>query len=747
MRLLPRHVCAAIFAVAASAFLGPGAGTAGAAEVLLAAGDIASCTSTGDDATATLLDQNPGVVATLGDNAYPSGTPSEFAACYDPTWGRAKARTRPAAGNHDYYTPGAAGYFGYFGAAAGDPSTGYYSYDLGGWHVIVLNSTCSSVFGGCGAGSPQEQWLRADLAANPARCTLAYWHHARFGSGRGSAIGAIEPFWQALYEHGADVILAGHDHIYDRLAPQTPNGDPNAQYGIRSFVVGTGGHSHGRIVTRPPTSEVANADTFGILKLTLRSDGYDWLFLPEPGRTFTDAGSGRCHGAPPDVTPPSVSLTAPSERAVLRGPATLAADAADNTAVARVDFLIDGTVVATDDTAPYSPTWDSASYPDGLRMLKARAVDRFGHATTSPGRWVVIDNTLPDTAIRRGPSGIVSSATATFHFWSEPGATFACSLDNRAFVSCANPMTYTGLRAGSHTFRVRARDAAGKVDPTPAGATWAIDLTAPITTITFSQTSRAVPGAATFKFGSTERSSFQCSLDGSPWATCASPAAYGGLLAGQHSFRVRARDVAGNTDWSPATQTWSVAAIGTGAVVTGSERSDVLVGTPGDDVIRGLGGNDVIRALGGNDVVDGALGNDRIGGSVGDDRLVGGPGADVVDGALGNDRLAGGTGNDRLGGGGSGDDRLWGDTGNDLLAGGSGDDRVWGGTGNDRMGGGVGNDRLLGGRGGDTLGGGPGRDTLLARDRARDLVDGDRGRDRARVDRRLDRVRSVEARI
>ena len=151
-------------------------------QTLLAAGDIASCGSNGDEQTANLLDDQAGTVITLGDNAYDSGSTSEYANCYDPTWGRAKARTHPAPGNHEYNTAGATGYYGYFGAAAGDPETGYYSYDLGSWHLIALNSNCSAI-GGCGAGSPQEQWLRADLAAHPTDCTLAYWHHPRFSSG------------------------------------------------------------------------------------------------------------------------------------------------------------------------------------------------------------------------------------------------------------------------------------------------------------------------------------------------------------------------------------------------------------------------------------------------------------------------------------------------------------------------------------------------------------------------------------
>ncbi len=230
--------------LAAFTLAGP---AAAAPEVLLAAGDIAGCTSSGDEATAAILDREPGVVAVLGDTAYPDGTVENFSQCYEPSWGRHRARTRPAVGNHEYRQPGAWPYFAYFGTAAGNPNEGWYSYDLGAWHVVVLNSNCGFV-GGCAPGSPQDAWLRADLAANPAGCTLAYFHHARFSSGRSPQVEGVEPLWAALFENGVDLVLSGHDHIYERHVPQTPAGDPNAAYGIRSFVVGTGGHSHSGIV-------------------------------------------------------------------------------------------------------------------------------------------------------------------------------------------------------------------------------------------------------------------------------------------------------------------------------------------------------------------------------------------------------------------------------------------------------------------------------------------------------------------
>jgi len=261
--------------------------------VLVGAGDISICSNDNDEATADLLDTIDGTVVTLGDNVYENGTSTEFTNCYDPTWGRHKARTMPSAGNHDYNTTNATGYYGYFGAAAGDPTKGYYSYDLGSWHIVVINSNCSAI-GGCGAGSAQEQWLRADLAANPRTCTLAYWHHPRFSSSSVHGNHAfMQPIWQALHDHSADIVLSGHDHNYERFAPQAPAGNADPR-GIREFVVGTGGRSLYPIVSPIANSEVNDDDTYGVLKLTLHPAGYDWQFIPVTGSTFTDSGTGFC---------------------------------------------------------------------------------------------------------------------------------------------------------------------------------------------------------------------------------------------------------------------------------------------------------------------------------------------------------------------------------------------------------------------------------------------------------------------
>jgi hypothetical protein len=261
--------------------------------VLLAAGDIVSCWSTGDEATARLADKIDGTLAALGDFRY--GKPK----CLDGSWGRHRYRVKPALGNHEYEEKGKlAWYYPFFGNDAGPRGKGYYSYNRDAWHIVVLNSNCWEV-GGCGEGSPQGQWLRDDLARNPRQCTLAYWHHPRFSSDKNYGNDAdVAYFWEALYDHGAEVVLSAHAHVYERFAPQTPGAKADNDFGIRQFVVGTGGASHYRFGAARPNSQVRNANTYGLLKLTLGDSGYDWQFVPEAGRTFNDSGRGRCHGRP-----------------------------------------------------------------------------------------------------------------------------------------------------------------------------------------------------------------------------------------------------------------------------------------------------------------------------------------------------------------------------------------------------------------------------------------------------------------
>lgn len=273
----------------------PALAVSGGPETLVGAGNIARCDRSGDEATAALLDDITGTVMAIGDNASPAGSTADYADCYDPTWGRHQARTRPAPGNHEYASGTAQAYFDYFGALAGDPTKGYYSYDLGDWHVVVLNTGSSTV--PTAAGSPQEQWLRADLAAHTGRCTLAYWHHPRFYQGTWGKNSAVKPLWDALYQARADVVVNAHFHLYERYAPQTPDGVVDTVTGIRQFIAGTGGVGHDALVEPHPNVEVRDNTAFGVLKLTLRSGGYDWEFVPIAGNTFRDSGAGTCHVA------------------------------------------------------------------------------------------------------------------------------------------------------------------------------------------------------------------------------------------------------------------------------------------------------------------------------------------------------------------------------------------------------------------------------------------------------------------
>ena len=343
-RSLSRLACLGIVALA----LGFNAEPAPAADpVIAAAGDIACSPSSdhfnGGNGTSTrcrqkrtsdlLVGAGLSAVLTLADNQYHTARLSSFQRSYHPSWGRVKAITRPSAGNHEYKTAGAAGYFDYFNGAgrftgpAGDRDKGYYSFDVGTWHVIALNSSdhCSIV--SCASGSAQQRWLRADLAAHPASCTLAYWHHPRFNSGHDGNATFIQPLFSDLYDAGVDVVLGGHAHHYERFAPQNPDGKLDRARGIQQFVVGTGGSFFTSIGSPKPNSLVRQNNTYGVLFLTLRPTSYDWRFVSEAGRSFTDAGSGACHDLVPPTAPDSTGPEgAPEGGAAPRSPATAACD-------------------------------------------------------------------------------------------------------------------------------------------------------------------------------------------------------------------------------------------------------------------------------------------------------------------------------------------------------------------------------------------------------------------------------------
>jgi len=254
---------------------------------IVAAGDVGVCGRAEVEATARLLDGIMGPLLGLGDLAYPEGAARDFASCYDPFWGRHRGRTRPTPGNHEYQTSNAAPYFEYFGENAGPPGRGYYSYREGEWLLISLNSNVAA-----DAASAQAAWLRGKLAAEPAKCTLAYWHHPVFSSGKHGSNGKMRALWQILQQAGAEVVLVGHDHIYERFAPQNADGQSDPQ-GMREFIVGTGGAESEESQASAPNSEVVGNDE-GVLRLTLKSDSYAWQFVPIAGRKFSDAGSAAC---------------------------------------------------------------------------------------------------------------------------------------------------------------------------------------------------------------------------------------------------------------------------------------------------------------------------------------------------------------------------------------------------------------------------------------------------------------------
>ena len=365
-------------------------------------------------------------VLALGDNQYYCGGYSAFLGSYDLSWGRIKAITHPAVGNHEYLTSGgtgcdvtntgAAGYFKYFGGAAGDPAKGYYSFDVGAWHLIALNSNCTPA-GGCGTNSPQWKWLLADLVAHPTTCTLAYWHIPLYSSG-GRAAPNMGKLWQLLYDNNADLVLEGHDHLYERFAPQNAIGGLDVTRGLRSFIVGTGGANHTSVTTVAPNSEIRDAATYGILALTLHPASYDWRFVPEAGKTFTDTGTTACHGSTTsnDTTPPStptgLAATAPSGSGV-----ALSWNAAsDNVGVASYRISRGGTAIGTSSTATFT---DSTVAPNTTYSYTVSAADQAGNRSpesapvsiTTPGSLAFtaaadawIEQDLPTTNFGTGTS-------------------------------------------------------------------------------------------------------------------------------------------------------------------------------------------------------------------------------------------------------------------------------------------------------------------------------------------------------
>jgi len=262
-------------------------------EVFVGAGDIAKCGKGDAEATAKLLDRVPGTVFTLGDNVQDQGTAEEYEKCFEPTWGRHRSRMLPTVGNHDWYGSQGRPYFSYFGASAGPTGLGYYATTLGAWQIISLNTEIAA-----GAGSPQYEWLKAQMAASTAACTLVMWHRPLFTSGPNDPAAHMRDAWRLLQQRGAELVLSGHNHQYERFAPQDADGRPDPR-GMRQFVVGTGGYPlYGR-TRASANSEAFHSDAWGVLKLTLKSASYTWEFIPVAGQSFRDSGSGTC------VVPPA----------------------------------------------------------------------------------------------------------------------------------------------------------------------------------------------------------------------------------------------------------------------------------------------------------------------------------------------------------------------------------------------------------------------------------------------------------
>ena len=430
--------------------------------ILVGAGDIADCSSTRDEATAALLDNIPGTVFANGDNAYPNGAATDYSQCYAPSWGRHKARTRPAPGNHDYNTAGAAGYFGYYGPLAGDPGNGYYAYDLGDWQIISLNSNIAM-----SAGSPQEQWLRGALAASTKRCTLAYWHHPRFSSGthHGSAVTA-QPLWEALYAAGAEIVIGGHEHNYERFAPQTPAQTADPTSGIREFVAGTGGEdSYNDLGSPLPNSERFNGTTSGVLKLTLGSGTYSWEFIPIAGQSFSDAGSGACHAAPSTVSasPTTIKASAGSSLTTIR---VTARDQSGNP--------VSGAAVVLAATG----SGNTLSQPAGTTDLSGVATGTLS-STVAEGKTI--------TATING-GGVTQTATIT-----------VTPATASALAFTVQPTSTTAGAAISPAVRVEVRDPLGnRVASATSAITLAIGTNPAGGTLLGTKTVAAVAGVATF---------------------------------------------------------------------------------------------------------------------------------------------------------------------------------------------------------------------------------------------------------
>jgi hypothetical protein len=471
--------------------------------VIAAAGDIScdplnggynggngTATDCLEKSTAALLPGSDAVLA-LGDEQYACGGLSAFVQAYDPTWGAQKPMTYPVPGNHEYQSSGgtdcatnASGYFTYFGARAGDPSKGYYSFNLGTWHIIALNSECSWI-GGCGAGSAEDLWLKNDLAANTsAPCTLAYWHRPRFASTSSGGDGTYAQFWQELYAAHVDVVLNGHQHWYERFALQNPAGQIDVN-GIRQFIVGTGGESYVQPSgVRAVNSQVLNwgQNAFGVLKMTLHPGSYDWAFVPVTG-TFSDSGSTECHNAPagPDTTPPTTTISCNSSACSTgwykQVPITVALSAADTggSGVAATYYTTDG---SDPTSSPTSITYGGPFTIAETTTVRFSSIDKAGNAETVKAGSISVDAAAPSSSITAPTSGssikrgttVIVSATATDNATGAGTASGIARVDfyvdaKKVATASATPYAFSWATRhfsfGTHTLMAVAVDGAG----------------------------------------------------------------------------------------------------------------------------------------------------------------------------------------------------------------------------------------------------------------------------------------------
>src|SRR3989454_1145258 len=460
----------------------------GSAALLVGAGDIARCDRTNDEATGLLLDNYPGAtVFTAGDNTNGNASLTNFNNCYGPSWGRNKARTRPALGNNEYKQIGAAGYFQYFGAAAGDSGEYYHSSDRGAWHIMVLNDQITMT-----AGSPQEQWLRAELAANTKKCTLAYWHRPRFSSTGTNNLAAVRPLWDALYAYNADVVVNANYTVYERFAPESPTAVADS-LGIREFIVGTGGLNLQNPGGARLNSQVRNGTTYGVLKFVLDTASYAWEFVPVAGRTFTDAGSTACHTriavASVDVSPATAAIypnatvqlsATPKDAAGTPLTGRTVTWTTSDTTVATVD--VNGLVTGKAAGGPVTITATSEG-KSGASAITVNPTPVASVSVTPSPASVAVGTTLQLTATLTDAKG--NSLTGRTVTWGTSDANLA-TVDANGLVtgkSVGGPITITATSEGKSATSAVTVNAVpvASVDVSPASGTIQVGATTQLT--------------------------------------------------------------------------------------------------------------------------------------------------------------------------------------------------------------------------------------------------------------------------